>query len=317
MTRSGAADVKIRVAFRFYICIMERNAESIIPEDTRSMSPIKITCDSTCDLSPALYAQYGVEVIPLDIVLSEKVYRDGADISAAEIFAYAEKTGTLPKTSAISPAAYGEVFRRWRTQGYEVIHINISSELSACHQNARLAAEEIGGVYPIDSRNLSSGSGHLVLRAAELAAQGRTAQEIVQTLDADKLHLDVSFVLQRLDYLKMGGRCSGVTAFGANVLQLRPEIRVAEGQMKVGAKYRGSIHRSVSDYIRGRLEGRSDIDTHRIFITHAQAPEEVVAEAAALVRTLQPFEEVLVTRAGCTISSHCGPDCLGVLFFTR
>lgn len=279
------------------------------------MRKIKVTCDSTCDLTQELYQQYDITVMPLGIHLGESAYLDGVDIGAQEIFDYADANNQLPKTSAVSPAQYEEIFSRYTQQGYDVIHINLSSEFSACYQNAMLAAQEVGHVWPIDSRNLSSGSGHLVLMAAELAREGRPAEEIVAALEAKKELLDVSFVLQRLDYLQMGGRCPALVAFGASLLKLRPEIRVHEGKMIVGKKYRGDKEHTVLDYVRGRLEGRTDVDCGRIFITHAQLDAALVDKVAALVKELHPFREVIVTEAGSTISSHCGKDCIGVLFF--
>ncbi len=281
------------------------------------MSNIKITCDSTCDLPQELYAKYDVEVISLAVTLGDTLYRDGVDITAPELFAYVKETNTLPKTSAISMGEYLDVFSKYTQAGCSVIHINLSSNLSASHQNAVLAAQELEGVYVVDSRNLSSGSGHLVIEAAEMAAQGLDAETIVTRLNEMKERLDVSFVLQTLEYLQKGGRCSSVAALGARALQLRPEIRVADGGMGVGKKYRGSMEKSVLDYVRGRLEGRDDIDTRRIFITHSTAPQEVVDKVVALVKELHPFQEVIVSVAGCTISSHCGPNCLGVLFFKK
>ena len=279
------------------------------------MSNIKITCDSTCDLPQELYAKYDVEVISLAVTLGDTLHRDGVDITAPELFDYVNETGTLPKTSAISMGEYLDVFGKYTAEGKTVIHINLSSNLSASHQNAVLAAQELSSVYVVDSRSLSTGSGHLVIEAAEMAAQGLDAETIVARLNEMKERLDVSFVLQTLEYLQKGGRCSSVAALGARALQLRPEIRVADGGMGVGKKYRGSMEKSVLDYVRGRLEGRDDIDTRRIFITHSTAPQELVDKVIALVKELHPFQEVIASVAGCTISSHCGPNCLGVLFF--
>ena len=281
------------------------------------MSNIKITCDSTCDLSQELYAKYDVDVIALSVALGEELHRDGVDVSAQELFSYVKESGILPKTSAVSMGEYLDVFSKYTAQGKTVIHVNLSSNLSASHQNALLAAQELGNVYVVDSRNLSSGSGHLVIEAAEMAAQGMDAEAIVARLNEMKERLDVSFVLQTLEYLQKGGRCSSVAALGARALQLRPEIRVADGGMGVGKKYRGSMEKSVMDYIRGRLEGRDDIDTRRIFVTHSPMDQAVVDKAIALVKELHPFEEVIETNAGCTICSHCGPNCLGVLFFKK
>jgi DegV family protein with EDD domain len=239
------------------------------------------------------------------------------DISASDLFAYVKNSGNLPKTSAVSMGEYMDVFGKYTAEGKTVIHINLSSNLSASHQNAVLAAQELGNVYVVDSRNLSTGSGHLVIAAAEMAAQGMDAEAIVAQLKDMAQRVDASFVLQTLEYLQKGGRCSSVAALGARALQLRPEIRVADGGMGVGKKYRGSMEKSVLDYVRGRLEGRDDIDTRRIFVTHSPMDSDVVAKAIALVRELHPFEEVIKTNAGCTICSHCGPNCLGVLFFKK
>jgi len=281
------------------------------------MQKIKITCDSTCDLTEALYQKYDIEVLPLGITLGDQLYFDSVDIKTQDVFDFVSQKNTLPKTSAISVGTYLDTFKKYTDAGYAVIHINISGEFSVCHRNACLAAEELENVYPIDSRNLSSGSGHLVIAAAEMAKEGLDAKTIAERLNEMKARLDVSFVLQTLEYLKMGGRCSGVVALGANLLKLRPEIEVVGGKMQVGRKYRGNPEKSISDYIRGRLEGRTDLQYDRIFVTHSHVPHEIVEKAIALVKELQPFAEVIETVAGCTISSHCGPNCLGVLFFKK
>ncbi len=281
------------------------------------MSNIRITCDSTCDLTASLYETYQAQPVPLGVSLGDDFRRDGVDIKPQDIYAFAAATGSLPKTSAISVGEYEELFRSLTAQGDPVIHINLSSELSASHQNACLAAQMVGNVYVVDSRNLSSGSGHLVLLARELADEGKSPEEIVAALEEARAKLDVSFVLQTLEYLHMGGRCSGVAAFGANLMKLRPEIEVIGGKMQVGHKYRGTMEKTILAYIRGRLEGRTDIDCHRIFITHSGVPQDIEDKAVALVKELQPFREVIVTSAGCTISSHCGPNCLGVLFLRK
>ncbi len=287
------------------------------------MPAIKITCDSTCDLTDSLYSSYGVTVMPLGVVLGEDLRKDGVDVDPAAIFEYVAKTGTLPKTSAVSVNEYYETFKQFCLDGHAVIHINISSDFSSCYTNAVQAAETVREELPgadirvIDSRNLSSGSGHLVLLARELADSGLSAAEIESRLNEAKNRLDVSFVLQTLEYLQKGGRCPSVVAFGANLLKLRPEIEVREGKMGVAKKYRGCMEKSILDYVRGRLAGRQDIDTKRIFITHSHVPQEIVDKVRALVLELHPFEEVIETYAGCTVSSHCGPNCLGVLFFTK
>ena len=281
------------------------------------MSKIVITCDSTADLTNELYAKYQATVVPMGVNLGDDFRRDGLDISISDIFEYVSASGQLPKTSAVSVGEYDDVFRPLVEQGCEVIHVSLSSSLSSSHQNARLAAEELGHVYVVDSKNLSTGIGHLVLLARELADSDMTAPEIAAALEELREKLDVSFVLQTLEYLHKGGRCSGVAAFGANLMKLRPEIEVVGGKMQVGRKYRGNMEKTVLAYIRGRLEGRDDIRLDRIFVTHSGCPQDIVDKAVALVKELHPFEEVLVTTAGSTITSHCGPDCLGVLFLRK
>ena len=282
------------------------------------MAKIKITCDSTCDLTPELYQRFDIEVIPLEVTLGDRVCRDGVDVTTQELYDYAKKTGTLPKTSAISVGTYEDCFRRWREAGYEVIHINISNKLSACHQNACIAAEGMDGVFAVDSLNLSSGSGQLAMAAKEMADEGMAAADIAAKLEEMRTRLDVSFVLQTLEYLHKGGRCSGVAALGANLLKLRPEIVVSnEGTMSVGRKYRGNMEKTVLDYIRGRLEGNDNVIPGRIMVTHTDMPQELVDKAVELVKSLHPFKEVLPTSAGSTIGSHCGPACIGVLFFRK
>ena len=281
------------------------------------MKKIKITCDSTCDLTADLYAAYHADVIPMGVAMGDDFRRDGVNVVAEDLYAYVEKSGQLPKTSAVSMGEYLDVWTKYVNDGYEIVHINLSSELSTSNQSARLAAQELEGVYVVDSRSLSTGSGHLVLLAKEMADADMSAAEIAAALTDMAARLDVSFVLQTLDYLHKGGRCSGIAAFGANLMKLRPEIEVVDGKLKVGKKYRGSAEKSILDYVRGRLAGRTDVQTDRIFVTHSGAPDEIVEKVVALVKELHPFEQVLVTRAGCTISCHCGPCCLGVLFLTK
>lgn len=281
------------------------------------MKEIKVTCDSTCDLTKELYESYGIEAVPLGVYLGDDLRRDGVDVTPQEIYDYADRTGELPKTSAITVGEYQAVFSRLVNQGYQVIHVNLSSNLSASYQNACLAAKDVGNVFVIDSKNLSTGSGSLALLAVELARSGMAAEEIRQVLEESKKKLDVSFVIQTLEYLHKGGRCSSVAMLGANLLKLRPEIVVEDGQMHVGRKYRGNMEKTILAYVRGRLEGRTDLNYDRIFITHSGVPAEIVEKVKALILELQPFREVLETTAGCTISSHCGPATLGVLFFKK
>lgn len=280
------------------------------------MPKIKITCDSTCDLTKDLYEKYAVTVIPLGILLGDDLRHDGVDLEVSDLYDYVAKTGVLPKTSAISEYEYAEIWKKYRAEGYEIIHVNISSEISACHQNARLAAEEVGGVYPINSRLLSTGSGILVLAAAKYAEEGFSASQIADKLNELKTRVDCSFVLQTLEYLQKGGRCSSVLAFGANILKLRPEINMENGTMDVGRKYRGSAEKSILDYVRGRLENMDIFDRSVCFVVHSYAEPGIVEKAKEIVREAG-FENVLETRAGCTISSHCGAGTLGLMLVRK
>ena len=278
------------------------------------MSRIKITGDSTIDLSKELMEKYAVDTVPLYINMGDESFQDGVTVTPSDIYAYVAKTGTLPKTAAPSVGDYLEFFSKLKEDCDEIIHFNISSEFSSAHQNALVAAQEIGGVYPIDSRNLSTGTGLLVLEACEMAQNGMDADEI--TLEIDRLipKLEASFIINRLDYLAKGGRCSSLVAMGANVLHLRPMILVKDGKMEVGKKYRGSFDDCMVKYIKDKIGGRDDLRLKRIFITHTACPADTLALAEKTVRECQNFGEILDTDASCTISNHCGESTLGVLF---
>ena len=280
--------------------------------------PIKITSDSTCDLSKELVEKYDIAILPLTVTLGDRSGFDGIDITPEDIYRYVEETGKLSKTSAAGLIQYQDFFREWREKGYEVIHFNISSEFSSSHQNAYLAGQEIGGVRVVDSRNLSTGQGLTVLQAAEMAKEGASADEIVKTCEEMVGRVEASFVANSIDYLFKGGRCTALAALGANVLQIKPCIEVIDGKMTPGKKYRGKIDRVMRDYVKDRLEGRTDIEKKRIFITHTRCAEETVEAIRGMIREYQPdIEEILETTAGATITTHCGPGTLGVLFVRK
>ena len=278
---------------------------------------IIISSDSTCDLSKELIERYQIKIIPLGVTLGDTVYRDGVDITPDDIYAYHAKTGQLPKTSAINIAENSEFFEELTRDGSAVIHFTISASMSATCNNARIAAEEFEDVYVIDSKNLSTGNGLLVVAAAEMAKQGMEAKEIAEKVSALADCVDASFVVDNLEYLAKGGRCSSVAAFGANLLQLKPCIAVKDGAMGVGKKYRGKFGKVLLEYVAERLADGADIDLDRVFVTHAGCDPEVVESVVVAVKQTLPFKEVFVTRAGCTISSHCGANTLGVLFIRK
>lgn len=280
---------------------------------------IKICADSTCDLSPELVEKYDVGILPLYIVKDGVSLADGLEICPQDIYDHVRSGGAMCSTAAVSVADYEAFFAEQRKSCDALIHFHISSDMSSCYQNACIAAESVPGVYPVDSRNLSTGIGQLVLLAAEMAAEGRmSAEEIYNVILEKREKLDVSFVLDTLLYLRKGGRCSAVAALGANLLSLKPCIEVHGGTMGVGKKYRGTLGKCIVQYVRDRLEGRDDIDLKRIFITDSTGftAEELDAMEAE-VRRCQPFEEILHTHAGCTVSNHCGPRCVGILYFHK
>ena len=278
---------------------------------------IKITTDSTCDLPVQLLEQYDITVLPLGIVKGGKLYRDGVDIHTADIAAHVEAGGDITTTNAVNIADYETVFREMMERYDAVIHLNIGAGFSCCHQNARLAAEEVAGVYVVDTGNLSVGHGLLVLAAAEAAAAGRSAAEISVMLEEMAGRAEMSFVLDRLDYMKKGGRCSAVTALGANLLKLHPCIEVIGGKMSVTKKFRGSIEKVVLDYARDRLAGRTDIDTSRVVLVDSGVDSRLADLVAGYLEEDGRFEQVIHAKVGCTIFSHCGPDTLGLMFLRK
>lgn len=277
---------------------------------------IKITSDSTCDLTKELIEKYGIEIFPLTIIKGGGAYKDGIEIQPEDIFKYVESGAGITHTSAVNVADFSEKFEVFSKEYEAVIHISLSSDFSACCQNAVIAAANFENVYVVDSRNLSSGIGHLVLDAAILAEQGLAPAEIVKTLNERAKRIEASFVIDSLKYLYRGGRCSGVAALGANVLKLKPCIEVIDGKMDVGKKYRGNFDKVILQYVGDKLAGRDDVDYRRIFVTHASGvPKEVVDIVINAIKEAGHFEEIIESIAGCTISHHCGPVCLGVLYF--
>lgn len=278
---------------------------------------VKISTDSTCDLPKELVEKYDIGVMPLYIIRDGKSLRDGIDVTTQDVFDYTSATGKLCGTSAVTIADYLAAWSGWLAEYDAVVHIAFSSELSASCSNARIAAQELGGVQVVDSLNLSTGFGHLVLDAAIMAQAGKTPDEIVVETERLVPLVDVSFVLNTLDYLRKGGRCTTLQALGANMLGLKPCVEVHDGTMSVAKKYRGKIETAFVQYVTDRLRGRDDIDTRRVFITDSGISEEAYEKIRETVLACQPFEEVYHNLSGCTISGHCGPWCMGVLYYHK
>ncbi len=279
--------------------------------------PVIITADSTCDLSQDLIERYAIKTIPLTILLGDESFYDGFDFTPEDMYRRYRADGTLPKTSAPSVQQFIDFFRPYVESGCEVVHLDISSELSSSYSTACIAADELAGVYPVDSRMLSTGVGLLVIEAAECRDRGMEAKEIAAHVASLTDKVDTSFVLDTLEFMWKGGRCSGVAALGANLLHLKPALEMGGGKLGVYKKYRGNIKSVYRQYVAERLAGKSVRPGH-VFITESgEVDEETIKELEALIRSTIEVREVHHTRAGCTIASHCGPKCLGVLFINE
>ena len=282
--------------------------------------PVCITYDSTCDLTPQLLERFHIRTVPLTIQSGERVFPDDGHYTSSDLYADYRRNGTLPKTTAVSPEAFKAFFAPILAEGFDIVHIDISSELSCTCQNAVLAAQELaeqGEIHVVDSRQLSTGGGLLALQGARLRDSGMAASDIAAELRHLAPHSDTSFVLDTLEYMWKGGRCSGVAALGANVLKLKPCLEMREGRLVVCKKYRGTMEKVYRQYITERLADKAVVEDWA-FITHSgEVPEETLQGLTELVRELAPFKEVFVTQAGCTVSSHCGPGTLGVLFLRQ
>ena len=279
---------------------------------------IKITSDSTCDLSTEITEKYGITLVPLTVIKDGQAYKDNVTITPADIFAHVAAGGALCSTTAVSIGEYQEFFAPFAAEYDGVVHINISSEFSSTYQNACLAAAEFDNVVAIDSRNLSTGQGLVVLKACQLAETAESLEQLKAELDAFTGKVEASFVVDKLEYLAKGGRCSSVAALGANLLNLKPCIDVKDGKMGVTKKYRGKYDKCLAAYVRERLEDREDLDTSMpIFITQTKVSDECDAAVKEAVATYGKFETVYETVAGCTVSCHCGPGTLGILFVRK
>ena len=275
---------------------------------------IKILSDSTCDLSQQLLQQYDIALVPLTVVKADEQFKDGITITPADIFAHVANGGSLCSTAAVSIGEYEDIFAQYSNDYDGVILINIGSGFSACHQNALLAAEEFPNVRVIDSQNLTTGQGLVVLKACELAKTATDLDILADELRAYTEKIESSFLVDKLDYLVKGGRCSSAAALGANLLNLKPCIEVKNGKMTVVKKYRGNYTKCLTSYVKERLEGRDDIDPSSLFITQTVVSGDAYAAVKNTVTDQGHFGNIYETTAGCTVSCHCGPGTLGVIF---
>ncbi|MBQ7353999.1 MAG: DegV family protein [Clostridia bacterium] len=281
---------------------------------------VKIISDSTCDLSPELIAKYGIHIVPLHIVLGDKEFADGASITPDEIYEWSDANKATPKTSALGLEEAVEVFKPMLADGSELVCFSISGTMSTTCNVMRLAAQDLDAadrIFVIDSENLSTGIGLQVLEAAEMAAAGKSGAEIAAHIEAIRPKVRASFVVDTLTYLHRGGRCGGLAALAGAVLKLHPRIAVVDGKMGAGKKYRGVMKKVILEYAKDMEAELLDAESKRVFITHSGCEDSVIAEVKAYLESLNYFDEILITRAGCVVSSHCGPGTLGVLFIAK
>ena len=278
---------------------------------------IKITADSTCDLSGALLQEWNISLMPMHILMGEESYLDGVSIRPADVFAHVQNGGKMPKSAAANLVEYADFFGPFAKEYDAVIHISVSSKLSSCYQNACLAAQQFENVSVVDSQNICTGQGYLVLQAAKWAADGLLPRNITMRLQNLAKRVQLSFVLNQLDYMAKSGRCSGVLAFGANILGIKPSLAVVGGELKVMKKYRGSLPICVGKYITDQLDGRDDIDTSMVFISSCQPKPGCMEAVKAGLKKYGKFEQVYETDIGTTIGGYSGPGTIGIVFATK
>lgn len=281
---------------------------------------VKIISDSTCDLSPELVERYNIDILPLNVLLGDKEYQDGKNITPEEIFKWADENKTTPKTSAPTMDTAVEMIKPYVEEGMEVVCFCISESMSTSGNVMRMVARELEAedkVTVIDSANLSTGIGLMVIEAAIMASEGKSSSDIKAAIEILKPKVRASFVVDTLTYLYRGGRCSATAAMAGSVLKLHPKIVVENGAMDATKKYRGKLAAVIMSYVKDMEDELKNARNDRVFITHSGCDREIVEGVKEYLRELGIFNEILETRAGGVVSSHCGPGTLGVLFISK
>lgn len=281
---------------------------------------IILTADCSCDLPEELKERYQVKTLPVHLLLEDIEYIDNVEIFAEDLFKAYHERKVLPKTAAINSTEYYEVFKKWTDQGYDVVHVNIGSAISCGYQNAVIASQEFDNVYVIDSWNLSSGFGFIVIKAAECIAKGMSAKEVKEEAEKYREKVHSSFILDTLTFMQAGGRCSSVAAIGASLLNLKPCIEVdnTSGGMSAAKKYRGKLEKVLEKYVIEKLSDYENIDTSRIFITYSSLDDEsIIDRLKEIIEGQMHFDEIVANRVCCNVATHCGPNTLGILFMTK
>ncbi len=283
------------------------------------MRPVKIISDSTCDLSEEQIKALDIEIMPLYVTLKDKSLKDGIEITVPELYKYVDENKVLPKTAAITIADYIECFKKWVDRGYDVIFTGISGGLSSSFNNANLAVSELGAeeyVYPVDSKNLSSGIGLLLLKAAALKDKGLSAKEIKDEMEKIVPNVRSQFIIDRFDYLYKGGRCSSMARIFGTMLKIKPLITVREGKMTVAEKPHGKKIKGLEALLRFLERDKDNLDLENVFITHTYADEEAKYLLEEIKKNYN-FKNIYITNAGSTIASHCGPGTIGILYIVN
>ena len=276
---------------------------------------IKITADSTCDLSPELITRYNVGIMPLHVTLGEDDYLDGVTIQPQAIYDYYAANKALPKSGCRTEEEYYEFFKGFLDDGFDaVVHYDISAEMSGSYNNALLASKRLKNVFVVDSRSLSTGTGLLVLDACDMVCKGMSPEKIVERSEKRIPFVQASFIIDKLEFLYRGGRCSSLVYLGANLLQIKPCIVVKDGAMGVGSKPMGKYTRCIDKYIAEIKKTYTNPDKTRVFVTHTKMDEGLAEKVVNEVKSWNIFDEVLETTAGCTVTTHCGSNTIGILF---
>lgn len=282
------------------------------------MNPVKIVTDSTADLDKDLLASLDIEVLPLLVNFGEESFRDGIDITTEELYKKVEETRELPKTSAVGPGEFINFFEKWIGKGYDVVYVGIGSTLSGTFRAANVAKLDFpeDRIYLIDSKNLSSGSGLLVLKASDFAKQGLSAKEISEKLNEFVPKIRSQFAIKVLDYLHKGGRASGTQALVGKFLRIRPIIKVIDGKLEVYKKPMGTMRKAVDIMLEEYFLEGNNVDLDYVMITHSLADNHAEYMKEQVLEKLKP-KNLLITNAGCVISSHCGEGTIGILYIVK